>query len=123
VKWNTEAWAKHAVSRGNGWPSWDEARVSLVNERHPHRDWGWVLEFEAEKPPTRKQVTEYLREAGLPGHISVTKPGDAGGGRAGEDRQGGGVSSRWRIETAKDDAECYRWVRDFGTGSPDCTPW
>jgi len=58
--------------------------------------------LEAEKPPTRKQVTKYLREAGLPGHISVTKPGDAGGGRAGEDRQGGGVSSRWRIETLKE---------------------
>ena len=89
--------------------------MSLVNERHPHRDWGWVLEFEAEKPPTRKQVAKYLRDAGLPGHISVTKPGDVGGGRAGEERQGGGGSSRWRIETAKADVECHRWVRDFGT--------
>jgi hypothetical protein len=56
VKWNTEAWAKHAVSRGSGWPSWDEARVSLDHERHLHRDGGWVLKFEADKPPTRNRL-------------------------------------------------------------------
>ena len=45
----------------------------------------------------------------------MTKPGDVGGGRAGEDGQGGGGSSRWRIETARTDVDCHRWVRDFGT--------
>ena len=40
----------------------------------------------------------------------------------GEERQKGGGSSRWQIETAKADVECHRWVRDFGAdveGKPE----
>jgi exonuclease III len=127
IKWKTESWAKHAVSRGNGWPQWGDAPVTLGigldQGRHSHCDCGWLLEFQAEISPTRKQVNKYLHDTGIPGNVSITCPGDHGGGRSRETKQGGDTSNRWRIESAKDDTECKRWVRDFGTSVADKLEW